>query len=96
MIIKLLLVWSQMAERVPILHIVGAPCLKLQSAKALLHHTLGDGSFTPFSQMSASVSAVAPVMLTSVDGAATIIDDLLLVALRDRRPVYLALPRCAN
>jgi pyruvate decarboxylase len=32
------------AERVPILHIVGVPSTKLQKSKALLHHTLGDGS----------------------------------------------------
>lgn len=32
------------SERLPIVHIVGCPSTKLSKAKALLHHTLGDGS----------------------------------------------------
>ncbi|PWN43885.1 putative PDC1-pyruvate decarboxylase, isozyme 1 [Ceraceosorus guamensis] len=44
------------AERLPVLHIVGVPSTQAQSNKALLHHTLGDGDFAAFSQMSKHVS----------------------------------------
>ncbi|WWD00611.1 hypothetical protein V866_007546 [Kwoniella sp. B9012] len=46
-----------LAERVPVLHIVGAPSTKLQSKESLLHHTLNlPGSFNTFSTMSAPLS----------------------------------------
>ncbi|WVF69780.1 hypothetical protein IAT40_004559 [Kwoniella sp. CBS 6097] len=46
-----------LAERVPVLHIVGAPSTQLQSKEALLHHTLNlPGAFTTFSTMSAPLS----------------------------------------
>lgn len=35
------------SEIVPVLHIVGVPSTDLQSKKALLHHTLGDGRYVP-------------------------------------------------
>lgn len=46
-----------MAERLPILHIVGTPSTSLQQAGAILHHTLGEGNFTGFSEMSGKISA---------------------------------------
>lgn len=82
-----------MAERVPILHIVGMPSTKLQGNKALLHHTLGDGQFNAFSRMSAHVTAQELVLdqLTAKD-AAERIDQLLKTALTSSKPVYLGLP----
>ncbi|CEH12280.1 Thiamine pyrophosphate-requiring enzyme [Ceraceosorus bombacis] len=47
------------AERLPVLHIVGVPSTQAQSNRALLHHTLGDGDFAAFSQMSKHVSCAA-------------------------------------
>lgn len=39
------------------LHLVGVPSTSLQDKHAMLHHTLGDGKFTNFSDMSAHISA---------------------------------------
>ncbi|GAA5911202.1 hypothetical protein JCM6882_006605 [Rhodosporidiobolus microsporus] len=83
-----------MAERVPVIHIVGAPSTKLQKSKALLHHTLGDirsNSFTVFEEASRGITC-AQAFLSSADNAAQEIDRILLAALTNARPAYLTLP----
>ncbi|WVR04642.1 hypothetical protein IAU60_001653 [Kwoniella sp. DSM 27419] len=48
---------GSLAERLPVLHIVGAPSTQLQSKDSLLHHTLNlPKSFDTFSTMSAPLS----------------------------------------
>jgi len=78
------------AEYVPVIHVVGAPALRLQQAGRLLHHSLGDGDFGHFSRMAKEVT-VAQSCLT-VENAEAEIDRLLSSALFERRPVYLVLP----
>jgi pyruvate decarboxylase len=81
----------RMSERLPLLHIVGVPSTKLQGKKALLHHTLGDGRFNEFETMSAQIAAHT-AKLVRTEGAAELIDELIKVAIRECRPVYLTLP----
>lgn len=82
-----------MAERLPIVHIVGVPSTSLQSAHALLHHTLGNGNFTDFSKMSAHISAATAVLdHTSNSNWTAELDRVLRIALVDCRPVYITLP----
>jgi indolepyruvate decarboxylase len=78
------------AEYVPVLHIVGAPRTASQQRGELLHHTLGDGNFSHFYQMSAPVSC-AQAQLT-VDNACREIDRVLQEMMAHRRPAYLMLP----
>lgn len=78
------------AEYLPVIHIVGAPHLAVQHARALVHHTLGDGDFTHFARIGAECS-VAQASLTA-DNACTEIDRVLCTALAQRRPGYLVLP----
>ncbi|GAA6034394.1 hypothetical protein JCM8097_002702 [Rhodosporidiobolus ruineniae] len=84
-----------MAERVPIIHIVGAPSTKLQKSKALLHHTLGslgdNADFTVFEQASRGITC-AQAFLSSAENAAQEIDRILLAALTTARPAYVTLP----
>ncbi|KAL7408983.1 pyruvate decarboxylase [Mrakia frigida] len=82
---------GMMSERLPLLHIVGTPSTKLQSSGALLHHTLGDGRFNEFETMSAQISAHT-AKLQRIEGAGEVIDELIKVALKECRPVYLTLP----
>ncbi|KAI5481627.1 pyruvate decarboxylase [Pseudohyphozyma bogoriensis] len=79
------------SERVPVIHIVGVPGTKLQSNGALLHHTLGDGSFNVFHESAKGVTA-AQAFLKSTKGATEEIDRVLRVALDTARPTYLTLP----
>ncbi|KAG9123719.1 hypothetical protein FRC07_014176 [Ceratobasidium sp. 392] len=84
-----------MAERVPVLHIVGVPGEGLQERHALLHHTLGDGIFSHFSKMSAPISAAMASLITGptgTDGLPFEVDRVLRVALTQCRPVYLTFP----
>lgn len=84
-----------MAERVPVLHIVGVPGEGLQRRHALLHHTLGDGIFSHFSNMSAPISASMASLTTGPTGTAVLpfeVDRVLRVALTECKPVYLTFP----
>ncbi|KAF3909367.1 hypothetical protein AA313_de0200639 [Arthrobotrys entomopaga] len=46
------------SERVPVVHIVGVPSTLSQKSGALLHHTLGNGDFSVFANMSRNISEV--------------------------------------
>jgi indolepyruvate decarboxylase len=78
------------AEYVPVLHIVGAPGTGSQQRGELLHHTLGDGDFDHFFDMSIPLS-VARAKLTA-GNACQEIDRVLREMLSERRPAYLMLP----
>ncbi|HYZ16704.1 MAG TPA: thiamine pyrophosphate-binding protein [Candidatus Acidoferrum sp.] len=78
------------AEYVPVIHIVGTPPTSAQRNGALMHHTLGEGEFGHFARAYAEVT-VARAELT-VENAADEIDRVLIAALRERRPAYLAIP----
>lgn len=41
-------VMGSYAERLPVFHLVGQPSSKLQRARAVTHHSLGDGMFRQF------------------------------------------------
>ncbi|GAA5839647.1 hypothetical protein JCM11251_003568 [Rhodosporidiobolus azoricus] len=81
------------AERVPIIHVVGAPSTKLQKGHVVLHHTLGDvgGRFDVFKKATEDMSC-AQAYLSSASNAAQEIDRILLAALSTARPAYLTLP----
>lgn len=79
------------SEYVPIVHIVGYPSTKSQKNGMLLHHTLGNGDFTVFANMSRQISC-AVSMLNDVHEAATLIDDAIQECYLQSRPVYISLP----
>lgn len=83
------------AERLPVVHIVGTPSTSAQGDHALLHHTLGDGRFDAFEEMSRKIS-IASVRLgdfkDDATGAVTAIDRALTVGFRQARPIYISLP----
>ena len=78
------------AEHVPVLHIVGAPSTGAQQRRECLHHTLGDGNFDHFRQMSAPVSVAQGVL--DAANARDEIDRVLREIVRHSRPSYLLLP----
>ncbi|KAK5160903.1 hypothetical protein LTR04_004348 [Oleoguttula sp. CCFEE 6159] len=79
------------SEYVPIVHIVGTPSTVSQADGQLLHHTLGNGDFNVFSNMSRSISCVVS-LLNDPHMAATLIDNAIRECYIQSRPVYLALP----
>lgn len=78
------------AEHLPVFHLVGSPNLKVQNARALMHHTLGDGEYGLFRRMAEPV-----VCAHSVITAQNVLyetERLIAEALYHRRPVYMAFP----
>ncbi|KAG8529201.1 uncharacterized protein KY384_005836 [Bacidia gigantensis] len=61
------------SEYVPIVHIVGTPSTLSQKDGMLLHHTLGNGNFEVFADMSKNISC-ATAKLNDPHEAATLID----------------------
>jgi pyruvate decarboxylase len=61
------------SEYVPVIHIVGTPSTIAQADHMLLHHTLGNGDFGVFADMSREISC-AMAKLRDPQDAATMID----------------------
>jgi pyruvate decarboxylase len=76
---------------VPVIHIVGCPSTSLQRAEAVLHHSLGNGDFTVFKDMSKAISRVQ-VYLDDPATAPAEIDRALTEAYVHARPVYIMIP----
>ncbi len=78
------------AEHLPVFHLVGTPNMSVQYARALMHHTLGNGEFDLFRRMSEPVVIAHAVM--TPQNAARETERLIHEALYHRRPVYMAFP----
>ena len=79
------------SEYVPIVHIVGTPSTISQRDGMLLHHTLGNGNFKVFSEMSRNISC-AMALLNDPYEAAGLIDNAICECYIQSRPVYITLP----
>jgi TPP-dependent 2-oxoacid decarboxylase len=78
------------AEHVPVVHIVGSPASGTQAAHRIVHHSLGDGIFGQFADMSQGITC-AKAALTAGNAAAEI--DRVLAAVKSHRlPGYLLIP----
>ncbi|MBV8292089.1 MAG: alpha-keto acid decarboxylase family protein, partial [Mycobacterium sp.] len=78
------------AEQLAVFHLVGAPNLPTQEARALVHHTLGTGEFDLFSRMAEPIVCAGATM--TAQNAVSETERLIAAALYHRRPVYLAIP----
>ncbi|KAL3484622.1 thiamine diphosphate-binding protein [Aspergillus germanicus] len=79
------------SEHVPVVHIVGQPTIASQKDGLLLHHTLGNGDYNVFANISSNL-AVAVVKISDPHHAPTLIDHALRECWLQSRPVYIALP----
>jgi pyruvate decarboxylase len=79
------------SEYVPIVHIVGYPSTISQRNGMLLHHTLGNGDFNVFKNVSSNIS-VAVEMLNNPREVAEQIDHAIRECYIRSRPVYMSLP----
>ncbi|KAL4786191.1 pyruvate decarboxylase [Aspergillus varians] len=79
------------SEFVPIVHIVGQPHTRSQKDGMLLHHTLGNGDYNAFLNMSKEISANI-ARLDEAHDAAALIDNAIRECWVRSRPVYVALP----
>ncbi|KAG9856867.1 pyruvate decarboxylase, partial [Aureobasidium melanogenum] len=79
------------AEFCPVVHIVGTPKRAAQKSGMLLHHTLGNGDFNVFADMSKPIS-IAQTNLMDPATAPAEIDRVLQACYVNSRPVYIQLP----
>lgn len=79
------------SERIPVVHIVGCPSTISQRDGMLLHHTLGNGDFNVFANMSSEIS-VDVAKLNKPSEIAGQIDHALRQCWVKSRPVYIMLP----
>lgn len=78
------------AEHLPVFHMVGAPNMSVQTARALMHHTLGNGEYDLFHRMSQPVVCASAIM--TPQNVAYETERLIAEARYHRRPVYMAFP----
>jgi indolepyruvate decarboxylase len=78
------------AENLPIFHLVGMPNRSAQESHALIHHTLGNGEYDFFFQMTKPVVCARAIMTPQNVVFET--ERLIAEALYNLRPVYMAFP----
>ncbi|KAI8378894.1 pyruvate decarboxylase PdcB [Blakeslea trispora] len=78
------------SEMLPVIHIVGTPSTKSQAAGAMLHHSLGDGNFDVFYQMSTKITAASTHL--KKQGALGEIDRVISKAVLSKRTGYIGIP----
>ncbi|XWW99934.1 hypothetical protein V2A60_007948 [Cordyceps javanica] len=79
------------SEHIPVVHIVGCPSTRSQSQAMLLHHTLGNGDYNVFANMSSNISCNV-AKLNDPQDIAVLIDHALRECFVQSRPVYIMLP----
>lgn len=78
------------AENVPVIKIVGAPATKFIKENKLIHHNLMPPDYFAF--MNAYYNVTQAVTFLNAENAKEEIDRILSVFIRDRKPVYIAIP----
>jgi indolepyruvate decarboxylase len=78
------------AEHLPVFHLVGSPSMTVQSSRAVMHHTLGNGEYDFFRRMTEPMVCAHAVM--TPQNVAHETERLIAEALYHRRPVYMAFP----
>lgn len=88
---------GSLAERVPVLHIVGSPSRSMQASNTLLHHTLNlPTSYTAYAQMSAPLSC-SQALLSKIEPSTDRVwpdafDKVVKDVLEQCRPGYVEIP----
>jgi indolepyruvate decarboxylase len=75
------------AERSCVFHLVGMPTMRHQRVRKIIHHTLGDGEFQNFANLSAQAACVSAVI--TPDNCAHEMERLIATARAESRPAYI-------
>ncbi|CAG7972571.1 unnamed protein product [Penicillium salamii] len=79
------------AEYVSVIHIVGKPSRQAQKNRLCVHHSLGNGDFNVFDEMSRRVSCLT-VNIENVETAPSLIDEAIRTCWIQSRPVSIYIP----
>ena len=75
------------AERSTIFHLVGMPSMRYQHLQKVMHHTLGDGVFQNFINISAQAACVHTIL--TPDNCAYEMERVIATAMANRQPAYI-------
>jgi indolepyruvate decarboxylase len=75
------------AERSCVFHLVGMPTMRNQRVGKIIHHTLGDGVFQNFANISAQAACVSAVI--TPDNCVHEMERLIATARAESRPAYI-------
>ena len=75
------------AERSCVFHVVGMPTMRKQRVRQIIHHTLGDGEFQNFANISAQAACVSAVI--TPDNCVHEMERLIATARAESRPAYI-------
>src|SRR3954467_12785975 len=75
------------AERSCVFHLVGMPTMRKQRVRQIVHHTLGDGEFQNFANISAQAACVSAVI--TPDNCVHEMERLIATAGAESRPAYI-------
>jgi indolepyruvate decarboxylase len=75
------------AERSCVFHLVGMPTMRHQRVRKVIHHTLGDGVFQNFANISAQAACVSAVI--TPDNCVHEMERLIATARAESRPAYI-------
>jgi indolepyruvate decarboxylase len=78
------------AERSLVFHVVGAPSYQHQRVHKITHHTLGDGVFENFVELSAGATCCHAVI--NPDNCVVEMERVIAEARRENRPAYIVVP----
>ena len=78
------------AERSLVFHVVGMPSYQHQRVHKITHHTLGDGVFGNFVDLSAGAACCHAVI--TPENSVVEMERIIAEARRDNRPAYIAVP----
>jgi indolepyruvate decarboxylase len=75
------------AERSAIFHLVGMPSMRYQQLRKIMHHTLGDGVFQNFINISARAACVHTIL--TPDNCTYEMERVIATAMANRQPAYI-------
>src|SRR5215831_8658717 len=75
------------AERSCVFHVVGMPTMRKQRVRQIVHHTLGDGEFQNFANISAQAACVSAVI--TPDNCVHEMERVIATARAESRPAYI-------
>ena len=81
---------GSMAENIPIFHIAGLPSTEIINEKTLIHHNFQDTDYKKF--MDTAISVTKAAAFITKENAKLEIDRLLTTLVREKKPVYAAIP----
>lgn len=83
-------VMGSRAHRLPVFHLVGAPSRRITRQHLITHHSLGDGVYGNFEELSAAAACVAARL--TPDNAIDELERVIREALRQSAPAYIVIP----